>query len=132
MASTKLYCQPLSEAIDSLQRAIAQPKDEFIRDSVIQRFEYTYELSWKLLKRYLEDAEGVVQVDHLSRKDLFRLAAEKGILDDPQAWFEFHIARNETSHTYNESKAEAVYQVALRFLSPARALLEELKKHEHD
>ncbi|WP_448568477.1 nucleotidyltransferase substrate binding protein [Thermus sp.] len=37
-----------------LASALAQPKDEFVRDSAIQRFEFTFELSWKTLKTYLE------------------------------------------------------------------------------
>lgn len=43
--------KPFKNAQASLEKAVAQPKDEFIRDSVIQRLEYTYELAWKTLKR---------------------------------------------------------------------------------
>ena len=39
----------LTKALESLDVALAKDKDEFIRDSVIQRFEFTYELSWKFL-----------------------------------------------------------------------------------
>lgn len=127
-----LDLSPLKKALTSLEAALAEPKTEFIRDSAIQRFEYTYELAWKMLKRQLERDEGSESVDHLGRKDLYRLAAEKGLIADVEAWFQFHADRNRTSHTYNESTAEDVYQTACRFAPAARALLAELEKKNHD
>lgn len=124
--STDLDYSVLIKAVDSLARALDQPKNEFTRDSVIQRFEYTYELCWKFLKRYLEISEGVATVDLLSRKELFRLAAEKGLIDDVVAWFEYHRSRNETSHTYQETKAEEVYECAKRFALDAKKLQSKL------
>jgi nucleotidyltransferase substrate binding protein (TIGR01987 family) len=84
-------------------------------------------LSWKALKRYLEEDEGVENVDALPRRDLFRLAAEKELLRDPVEWFEYHRARNETVHTYQEAKAEEVYAVAARFEAAAGDLLKALE-----
>jgi nucleotidyltransferase substrate binding protein (TIGR01987 family) len=112
------------QALDSLRRALLQPKDEFLRDSVIQRFEFTYELAWKALKRYLEQEEGSENIDAMPRRDLFRLAAEKGLLKDPVIWFAYHRARNETVHTYQEAKAEEVYGIAANFVADANELLE--------
>jgi nucleotidyltransferase substrate binding protein (TIGR01987 family) len=116
----------LEQAITSLQRALQQPKDEFIRDSVIQRFEFTYELAWKALKRYLEFEEGVENMDALSRRDLFRVAAEKGLVKDPVVWMEYHRYRNESSHTYAVAKAEEVYAAAQPFLSDVNDLYRQL------
>ena len=42
---------PLRGAVDSLQDAVAQPKNPYTRDATIQRFEYTFELAWKMLRR---------------------------------------------------------------------------------
>ena len=131
MSFGKLDFSTLEKAIDSFEKALARPKDEFIRDSVIQRFEYTYELAWKMLKRHLARDEGSENVDHLHRKDLFRLAGEKGIIEDVDAWFEFHEARNQTTHTYNEDTAEEVYKKARLFLPHVGRLLEELVKREN-
>lgn len=115
-------------ALASLDLALAQPKNEFIRDSVIQRFEYTYELSWKHLKRHLETDEGVANIDQLTRKQLFRVAVEKGLIRNIEAWFAYHRARNETSHAYNQAVAEEVYEAARRFAPDARDLLEQLER----
>ena len=123
----------LEKALTSLDRAIkrsqAAPGDEELRDSVIQRFEYTYELSWKMLKRQLEaDAPSPEAIDALGFKDLVREGAVSGLIADPEAWFAYREQRNITSHTYDEKKAEQVYRAALRFYGDALALFGELKK----
>ncbi len=123
-----IILSPLQKALASLQAALAQPKNEFVRDAAIQRFEYTYELSWKMLKRHLDESEGAATVDPLSRKDLFRLGGERGIVENVEAWLAYHRARNETSHTYDENKAEQVYDIARQFAGDAEKLLRELER----
>ena len=123
-----IILSPLQKALASLQAALAQPKNEFVRDAAIQRFEYTYELAWKMLKRHLDESEGAAAVDPLSRKDLFRLGGERGIVENVEAWLAYHRARNETSHTYDENKAEQVYEVARQFAGDAEKLLRELER----
>jgi nucleotidyltransferase substrate binding protein (TIGR01987 family) len=117
---------PLKNALNSLDKALAEPFNEFVRDAAIQRFEYCYELCWKMLKRVLAEDQGIETVSVLSRRDLFRLAAEKQLITDPLIWFEFHKARNETSHTYNETKANEVYTATREFALAARQLLDAL------
>lgn len=122
----KLDLTSLKKAVPSLDLALAKKKDEFIRDSVIQRFEYTYELSWKFLSRHLEQDLGSDTVDKFSRRDLYRVGAEKGLIDDASKWFEYHTARNMTSHTYNMSVADQVYEIARQFSKDAHILLDRL------
>jgi len=112
----------MSDFIKSLSAA----QSRLMRAGVIQNFEFCYEISWKMFRRQLQQDEGVEEVGVLSRKDLYRLAAQKGLLDDPEAWFIFHKARNETSHTYNEHVASEVYKIALDFLVVAQSLLKKL------
>lgn len=121
------------KALGSLERAIQRSQadrgDEELRDSVIQRFEYTYELSWKMLKRQLEiDAPTPEMIDALGFRDLIREGAERGLIRDPAAWFEYREQRNITAHTYDEKKAAQVYMTALRFYGDALALFRELEK----
>jgi nucleotidyltransferase substrate binding protein (TIGR01987 family) len=123
----------LEKALSSLEQAIArsqrQPTDEEVRDSVIQRFEYSYELSWKMLKRQLEmDSPTPVSIDAMSFKEMIREAAERGLINNPESWFEYRRQRNLTSHTYNETKARQVYQTALLFIQDAKTLLQNLKQ----
>ena len=58
----------------------------------------------------------------LSRKDLFRHAARVGLISDPEAWFRYNQARNESSHMYNRAVAEKVFEQAQRFFSDVQEL----------
>lgn len=126
MAADPLILTPLVKAVTSLREALAQPIDPFIRDATIKRFEFTYELCWKFIQRHLRRQS--VTPEALTRRDLFRDAAALGLIDDPEAWFKFHDARNLTAHTYNEETAKQVYETARRFLPAAEALLAALDR----
>ena len=98
-----------------------------MRDGVIQRFEYTYELAWKMLKRYLE-AYGLEKPDSLTNKELFRIGFESGLIRSPEKWFYYLKMRNQTSHAYDEVKAAEVFSASLEFASDAEFLLQKMKE----
>jgi nucleotidyltransferase substrate binding protein (TIGR01987 family) len=98
-----------------------------MRDGVIQRFEFTFELSWKFLKRFLE-VYGMEKPDSFTNKDLFRVGFEHGLLEDPVRWFHYLKMRNNTSHAYDETKAREVFQAAGEFLPDAQRLLAGIKE----
>ena len=91
---------------------------EVVQTSVIHHFEFTYELCWKMMKRYIEMDSGSEEAAVLTRKDLFRLSAEKRLITDFHQWVKFHEARNRTSHVYNEQVADDVYETAKQFAGP--------------
>ncbi len=123
-----LILTSLDKALASLKAALALPKDDIVRDSVIKRFEYTYELAWKMMQRWLKENVGAEQIDLLTRKDLFRVAAKKQLIPSPLPWFDYHQSRNQTAHAYDADKAEQVYQVAVQFVPDAEHLLRELQQ----
>jgi nucleotidyltransferase substrate binding protein (TIGR01987 family) len=128
-----LYLTSLEKALSSLERAIERsqkvPEDEEIRDCVIQRFEYTYELSWKMLKRQLKiDSQTPASIDAMAFKEMIREGAERGLINNPEAWFEYRRQRNVTSHAYDVTKAISVYETALTFLTDAKSLLQILQQ----
>jgi len=119
---------PLQKALDSLLFAIERTEreqpDDMLRDSVIQRFEYTYELCWKMLKRRLEmDVPSPESIDGMSFREMIREGAERGMIADPLVWFEYRQKRNLTTHTYDETVAKDVYLAAVAFARDAQALL---------
>ena len=89
----------------------------------IQNFEFTYELCWKFIKRWLENNITSESVDGVTRRQLFRLAVESRLIQDVEQWMLFHRARNQTSHVYDKEVARDVYESATEFLPEARALL---------
>ena len=128
-----LDISPLAGALDSLekaiQRSLKEPQDDMIRDSVIQRFEYSYELCWKMLKRQLEqDVATPASLDAMSFKELIREGAERSYIQNPEHWFVYRSQRNITSYTYNAEKAESVHKTAIHFLPDARNLFEALQQ----
>lgn len=102
--------------------------DEVIRAGVIQNFEFTYELSWKFMTRWLS-ANNSPSVTGVSRKELFRVAMDYKLIDNFESWVEYNEARNKTSHTYNPENAEYVFNIAKRFLIDVKKFLEILEKN---
>ena len=114
--SLELRYIPLVKALKTLAKSINMSKDpkiidEFkdeIRDSKIQRFEYTLDAFWKYLADYLK-AKGII-VKQLNPKDVFRAAKMDKILTDAE--FEILLDavddRNATSHNYAEGLSEEI------------------------
>jgi len=120
----------LQRLVEALQAYNANTDNTLYRDASIQRFEFCYELSHKMLKRYLElAAANPVEIDELPFADLIRAGSEQGLLRSGwDRWKDYRKARSITSHTYDESKAIEVMQIVPDFLSEGQALLQELKK----
>lgn len=123
----------LKKAIQSLEKAVNEYKinpNEFVRDSCIQRFEYTYELSWKTIKRHLEiTVANPNSIDEMSFQELIRMANEKGLLlNDWGTWKLYRIYRGTTSHAYDQDKANEIYNEIPFFLEEAQFLLNQLEK----
>lgn len=105
--------------------AAVTPDDEELRDACIQRFEFTFEPAWKMLKRWLElDLPNPQEVDTMSYRGLIRTGAEQGLIDNMSAWFVYRDKRNLTSHTYDAAKAQEVFGVLADFARDARTLLQ--------
>ncbi|NQY73946.1 MAG: nucleotidyltransferase substrate binding protein [Candidatus Margulisbacteria bacterium] len=101
----KLDTSSLEKAINFFttghNRYLTNTNDLEVRDACIQRFEYTYELANKMLKRQLEfDIANSSQIDIMSFKERIRLGAEKGYIQDPLNWFEFRNRRNIRKYTF--------------------------------
>lgn len=99
-----------------------------LRAAAIQAFEYTYELSHKFLKRYLEMSEpSAAVVETMSFPDLIRTASERELLlHDWSMWMKYRTVRNMTSHTYNEEKAKQALEIIPEFLEETQYLLTQL------
>ena len=129
----------LENATASLQRSIQAASTyaatlppelkETVRSGIIQNFEVAYELSWKMMKRWLEANVSAEAVAGVTRRELFRRAAESRLIDNVDLWMSFHAARNETSHTDDTNTAAEVSDRAEHFAAAAQALLTSLRAH---
>jgi nucleotidyltransferase substrate binding protein (TIGR01987 family) len=130
----KLNLAPLENAVNRLTEGLARYEkditDTQIRDGLIQRFEFSYEISHKMLKRHLEAVSPTPeQFDAMAFADLIRSANEQGLLlGDWSAWKIYREMRSKTSHTYDEEIAIEVVQSIPAFLEEARHLLKQLQE----
>ena len=130
----KLDTTSLGNAVRRLREGVArcerEPADEQIRDGLIQRFEFTYELSHKMLRRYLREAGASPDaIDRMPFADLIRTANAQGLLrGDWPAWRRFREMRARTSHTYNADVAVQVAAAIPEFLEEAEHLYAELRR----
>lgn len=123
---------PLSRAIarlsEGLERHQREPTDEQVRDGLILRFEYTYELCHRVLKRFIRlTAASPEEVDRIAFHDLIRTANRLGLLlGEWPDWHRYRDLRSRTSHTYQEAVAQRVADAVPAFLAEAKHLRDQL------
>lgn len=90
------------KALARLAEVLLLTEDEVVRDSLIQRFEFTYEMAWKALFRFLADRGETMAA---KAWDVFPVAFQSKLIDDAQVWDEMRKLRNDTSHEYSQERA---------------------------
>jgi nucleotidyltransferase substrate binding protein (TIGR01987 family) len=115
----------LAEGLARYQRDSA---DDQIRDGLIQRFEFTYDLAPKILRRHLEAAaDSPGSIDLMTFPSLIRTGWEQGLLQGGwPAWHGFRDMCNTTSHLYDEAKAVEVAAKIPAFLEEVQFLVQQL------
>jgi nucleotidyltransferase substrate binding protein (TIGR01987 family) len=119
----KISIDPLLRAFEKFESFRMHDKTEQERAGIIQAFEYCFELSWKIMKKFLEN-RGVVAN---SPKEVFRHAAKEGFIDDPEKWFDFLKKRNLSVHTYNQDQADEVIAICPDFSKAVTAFIKQIK-----
>lgn len=107
MTKPKALKKQYQKAVKKLEEILKEEKTNIVRDSAIKRFEFTFDLSWKLLKTYLEEEKGIFCQ---SPKDCFREAFRQGLIDYDEFWLKMTDWRNQAVHTYGEKFANSLYQ----------------------
>lgn len=80
--------------------------DDIIKEGLIQRFEYTHELAWNVMKDFLENAGNT---NIFGSKDATKEAFAAGLITNGDVWMDMIKSRNKTSHTYNEETADDIF-----------------------
>ncbi len=130
----KLDLTPMANAVQRLDEGLIRYQrditDTQIRDGLIQRFEFTYEISHKMLKRHLDLVSASPgEFNDMAFADLIRSGNEHGLLlGDWSDWKNYRERRGKTSHTYNEEVAIDVVQSIPGFLVEVRHLLKKLQE----
>lgn len=111
--------QSYRRAVERLGEALdAVASDDFAADAAIQRFEFTFELAWKCLKRALA-AEGI---ERETPRSVLRESFRVGWIEDEASWMAMIADRNLTSHVYSESRAREVLERVAEYRQTLKAL----------
>ena len=129
--------QNFQKALERLMEIVAMAEiadlTEIEQEAMIQRFEYTQELSWNVIKDFYTH-QG--EVDIQGSKDAYRLAFSRGLITDGQLYMDMVKSRNRAAHTYNEETAEEVARdIITRYanaLTELRIRFLELEKKERN
>jgi len=134
----KLDITSLGNAVGRLRQGLAryerEATDEQLRDGLIQRFEFTYELSHKMLRRYLkETAASPDEIDRMPFADLIRARNAQGLLrSDWPTWRRFREISARTSHTYDVKVASQVASAIPVFVEEASTSTRNCSAGSHD
>lgn len=138
----KLALQPLQDAFTSLSDTLVELEDvewfkqqkPVIQDTLIagaiQKFEFVYELSLKMMTRQIKLMSISDENAELNDfRDVLREAVKKGLIENMDDWIGYRKMRNITSHTYDYEKAMTVYHQIAAFMQRSGFLLKELEEH---
>ncbi|MGI4727308.1 MAG: nucleotidyltransferase substrate binding protein [Janthinobacterium lividum] len=104
----------LSQFTEAIENNADDPID-IIKEGIIQRFEFTHELAWKVMKDFLE-YEGFQNVS--GPRSATREAFNKDLLSEGQVWMDMIESRNKTVHTYHENILEVEYEKIVNLYFP--------------
>jgi len=116
----------------AVQLSEARELSDLEKQGLIQAFEYTYELSWNMIRDYFrwQGNTGIT-----GSRDAIREAFANGLIEDGDGWMQMLKDRNRTSHTYNEETAQEILKNILQLYHPLFGALQtrmadEAKKHD--
>jgi len=130
----EIITESLEKALSTLSEAWAEYQKDlsntFVRDSVIQRFEYTFELSHKILRRFLSETEASrAEISEMLFNELIRLGCKRGLLlNDLETWDKYRKLRNLTSHNYDEFNADSIAVIIPVFIEDIEYELAKIKE----
>jgi len=121
----KFTFENFEKAFKNLKEAIKIAKTDLDIDGTIKRFELCYELSWKVIKIYLE-YEGIICN---SPRECFKYAVLNGLLNNEKVWIDMIDDRNLLVHTYNFENSRVVFErIKNYYLNAFEYLYNEIKR----
>jgi nucleotidyltransferase substrate binding protein (TIGR01987 family) len=127
MSDYKTKFENYTNALSRLKEGILKfdEENDLLRDGLIQRFEFTFELAWKTLKVSFED-EGLMGLN--SPKAVLREAFSAGLIQDDELWLAMLNDRNSTSHIYSDQLAIKICKnIRERYVNALDDLMEQIK-----
>ena len=98
----------MTRLADAVSLSQQRPLSSLEQQGLIQSFEFTHELAWKVMKDYVVEQDGADRIG--GSKDATRFALARGLIGNGEGWMEMISSRNLSTHTYNEATANQVAQ----------------------
>lgn len=114
-SSYKKALVKLNEAVEVVQKSHSNEIQDIIKEGLIQRFEYTHELAWNVMRDFMF-WQGNPEI--YGSRDATREAFSIGLIEDGHQWMQMIESRNKTSHTYNEATATEIYDAIVGIYHP--------------
>lgn len=105
-------------------RWVAEGNGDIVLDVAAKRFEFTYEMAWKALKRVLD----YLGIDARAPRPVFKEAYAQGLLAEEQVWLDMIEMRNLSSHVYDEHEISRILEKLDCYLAAFDALLDRLRR----
>lgn len=121
----KRFEQVLSDfgqALNRLKESVALAKSDLEIDGVIQRFEFTFELSWKTMKKFLE-MQGLICN---SPRGCLKEAFQAELIQNEAVWLQMLADRNASTHLYDQTVSRDIFSRIVKQFVPE--LLEVFRK----
>ena len=119
------------ETLTQCYKDLCDEKDEkmknYIKDSCIKRFEYTYETAKKIMNKYLKKEYDKEEKD-LTINNIFREMYGLGLIKSFENWADYREKRNTTSHEYNLEKTYIIIDIIPNFIKDTEFLINKLSK----
>ena len=120
----------LKEAVSSFNPADEKLQDalsDLEKEGLIQRFEYTHELAWKVMKDYIE-YQGATDIG--GSRDATREAFKMSLIKNGEVWMDMIKSRNLTTHTYNEATADDIFlKIVTEYFSEFEAFQNKMESY---
>jgi nucleotidyltransferase substrate binding protein (TIGR01987 family) len=130
MSKSKIKFEKFQKALISLEAVYLKPmqEDRINIDATIQRFEFTFELSWKFLKEFF--FERGLELNY--PKEIIKEAFSVSLIDNENLWIKMLRDRNMTSHTYDEKLADEIFSRIKLYVPELRNLLKNIEEIDKD
>lgn len=112
----------LKEAANRLGEGLDTAKSQLEIDGVLQRFEFTFELSWKTIQEYAK-YQGILVA---SPRESVRIAGDLALIDNVELWLEYLEERNKTTHIYDAKMAKSIFDKLPTFAKLVSSLITNL------
>ena len=114
-----------ASAVDRQEDFFDKGDDDIYLDLVVKRFEFTFEMSWKAIKRYLD----FTGIGCMSPRGCYKEAFSQGLITEEDIWLDMIEMRNLSSHVYDEEEIKGILEKLDKYKKAFTKLKQTIESH---